>query len=478
MTQRLAPGTLEARGGSAHPPLAARPAAGIVHLGIGAFHRGHQAAFTADALAAEPGDWGICGVAPRRPDAVRALGPQDGLFSLVERGGDGDRVTVLSPVVAVLHAPEQPEELAAAIAAPATHVVSLTVTERGYPRSARGGLRADDPDVAADLAGRPPRTAIGQLARGLARRAAAGEAGPVTVLSCDNLPRNGQVLERLVREFCARAEPAALDWIERHVRFPCSMVDRIVPATTTADLDAVARSLGLEDHAAVVAEPFRQWVIEDAFAGPRPAWERAGAQLVADATPHEELKLRLLNGTHSLLAYLGMLTGARTVADAWAEPAVAGAAERLAGDDLVPTLPAIPGVDVDAYRAELAARFANPRIGYPLAQIAADGSQKLPARLAAPARARLAAGAPPRRIALVLAAWALHLEGGHDVRDAGAADVRAALARAGDPAARAAAVLDPALFGEELAASAPLRELVADWLRRLDADGAPAALGD
>ena len=185
----------------------------------------------------------------------------------------------MSPVVDVLHAGAEPDRLAALIAAPTTHVVTLTVTEKGYPRDADGGLRAGDPEIAADLAGGPPRTAIGQLARGLALRAAGGEAGPLTVLSCDNLPRNGAVLERLVREFCERS--GGRRWLD--ARFPSSMVDRVVPATTPADLAAVADALGLDDRAAVVAEPFRQWVIEDGFAGPRPAWERAGAELVADA---------------------------------------------------------------------------------------------------------------------------------------------------------------------------------------------------
>jgi fructuronate reductase len=447
-------------GATVRPPLGARPGVGIVHLGLGAFHRAHQAAYTADALAAEPGDWGICGVAPRRPDTVAALGPQDGLYGLVERGADADRIAVMTPIVAVLHAPSEAARLAALLAAPSTHVVTLTVTEKGYPRTPDGGLPAGDPDLAAELAGGEPRSALGHLARGLMRRAAAGDTGPVTVLSCDNLPRNGAVLERLVREYADRAG-GTID-----ARFPCTMVDRVVPATTRADRAAVAAALGLDDHGAVVAEPFRQWVIEDDFAGPRPAWERAGAELVPDARPYEDRKLRLLNGVHSLLAYAGLLAGAVTVADAWTNPAVRGAAERLAADDLAPTL---PGLDTDAYRAALDARWSNPRMMHRLDQIATDGSQKLPARFAAPARARLADGEPPRWIALALAAWARHLETG-DVHDPGAAPVREALARAGDARARAAAVLAP--FGPELADA--LGDLVADHLARLDADGAAA----
>ena len=476
---RLAPGTLRAGGRRARPELAARPAVGIVHLGIGAFHRAHQAVYTAEAVEHAPGDWGILGVAQRRPVAVQALAPQDGLYSVLERGPEEDAITVVSVVRDVLLGPEEPDRLGAAIADPSVHVVTLTVTEKGYPRDrATGGLNADDVDVAADLAGGGPRSAVGQLARGIARRARGGEAGPLTVVSCDNMPRNGEALCRLVRDFLAALpDEAALEWLERHVRFPSTMVDRVVPATTAGDREEVARALGLEDHAAVVAEPFRQWVIEDAFAGPRPAWDRAGALLVADAGPHEAVKLRLLNGTHSLLAYVGGLAGARTVAAAWGDPAVSEVAERLATDDMEPTLPPAPGIDIAEYRAELGRRWINPRIEHRLEQIAADGSRKIPARYADPARERLAAGKPPRWIALVLAAWARHLrapEGGLPVRDPGARPVQEALARAGGPAEEAHAVLS--VLGEDVRRAAPMRELVADWLRRIDADGPAGAL--
>ena len=479
---RLAPETLERSGGRARPGLGARPEVGIVHLGIGAFHRAHQAVYTAEAVERAGGDWGILGVAQRRPVAVDALAPQDGLFSVVERGPEEDDVAVYSTVRDVLLAPHEPERLAEAIANPGVHVVTLTVTERGYPRDrATGGLRLDDLEVASDLAGETPRTVVGQLARGLALRAGREDAGPLTIVSCDNLPRNGEVLARLVRDFCARL-PArggapVLEWMERHAAFPSTMVDRVVPATTADDREEVARRLGLEDRAAVVAEPFRQWVIEDAFAGPRPAWDRAGALLVADSGPHEAVKLRLLNGTHSLLAYVGGLAGARTVAGAWGDPAVAAAAERLGSEDLEPTLPEAPGFDIADYRAELGRRWINPRIAHRLEQIGADGSQKLPARFAEPARERLDAGAPPRWIALALAAWARHLhapEDGLAVNDPGAEPIQKALARASDHDEEAAAVL--AALGSELAAPGPLRDLVADWLARIDADGIAGAL--
>ena len=387
-------------GGAARPSLAERPAVGIVHLGIGAFHRAHQAVYTADAVERAGGDWGILGVAQRRPAAVDALGPQDGLFSVLERGPEEDAVTVISAVRDVLLAPREPDRLSEAIADPGVHVVTLTVTEKAYPRDrATGGLRLDDLEVASDLAGGAPRTAIGQLARGIALRAQREEAGPLTLLSCDNLPRNGVVLRRLVHDFCARMNGGArtLEWLERNARFPSTMVDRVVPATTPGDREEVARRLGLEDRGAVVAEPFRQWVIEDSFAGPRPAWEQVGALIVPDAGPHEAVKLRLLNGTHSMLAYVGGLAGARTVAGAWGDPSVAAVGALLGDEDLEPTLPDAPGIDIAAYRAELGQRWINPRIAPPPG---ADRRRRLAEAAGALRRARAPAARRRRAAAL------------------------------------------------------------------------------
>jgi fructuronate reductase len=337
----------------------AAPPRRIVHLGLGAFARAHLGEYTEDA-----GDWGICGVAPHRREVVEALAPQGGAYTLIARGEE-DRFRVLGAVCEVLHAPSERSSVLAAIADPGVDIVTLTVTEKAY---------------------RPGSEIVALLAEGLARRTE-----PATVLSLDNLPRNGEVLGSLVGGDGAH-------------RFPCTMVDRVVPATTDADRAAVARALGVSDHGAVVAEPFRQWVIED-FDGPRPAWD---ALFVASSAPHEALKLRLLNGTHSLLAYVGPLLGAHTVAEAWAEEDLVAAAQRLADEDLVPTLPPVPGIDVAGYRAQLSRRWANPRIEHRLAQIALDGDQKLPARFAEPARERIAAGHPPRWIALVLAAYVTH----------------------------------------------------------------------
>jgi len=251
---------------------------GIVHLGLGAFHRAHQAVYTEDAMAAEPGPWGICGASRRSRAVVDALAEQDGLYGVLERGPEEDSVRVVGAVRAALVAAEQPDALRDRLAAEGTHVVTLTVTEAGY--------QADHPDFERDLAGGAPRTPVGMLVRGLEARRAAGVDTPLAIVSCDNLPRNGAVLRDLVGDFCARAELAGLaDWIADHADFPSTMVDRIVPAATAADRDTASRLIGARDEATVVGEPFSQWVLEDAFRGRRPAWEAAGALLVPTPGP-------------------------------------------------------------------------------------------------------------------------------------------------------------------------------------------------
>jgi fructuronate reductase len=313
------------------------------------------------------------------------------------------------------------------------------------------------------------------LTRGLQARMAGGEAGGMTVISCDNLPRNGEVLRRLVHDFCARLPAGERDplgaWVERHVRFPCTMVDRVVPTPSEEDRESVRRLLGVDDHAAVAGEPFSQWVIEDDFAGPRPAWEHGGVQIVPDSAPWELMKLRLLNASHCGLAYLGGPRGATTVEEALRLDAVAEPVRRLLHDDLAPTVPPPPGVVLEAYIESFLARFDNPRLGHPLQQIAADGSEKLAARMFPAARERLRAGAEPRWIALVVAAWARHLAGapGPQVRDGHAEVLQAALARSDDPMRRAEALLGVReVFGDELAESTVFRDLVADGLAKLD----------
>jgi fructuronate reductase len=331
----------------------------------------------------------------------------------------------------------------------------------------------------ADLAGaNASRTVLGLLVRGLQARMA-GDGGPISVVSCDNLAANGRVLERLVGDFCARMPGGDRlgAWIVANAAFPSTVVDRIVPATTDADRADAARVLGVVDEGTVVGEPYRSWVLEDAFVAARPAWERAGALIVDDVAPYEALKLRVLNATHSLLAYAGSLAGLRTVDEAVAADWLAAAARRLVAD-VRPTLPPTPGVDVDAHVDGLFERWANPRIAHRLAQIAADGSQKLAVRLVPAARERLAAGAVPHWIALAVAAWAETVaraaagDPAMALSDARAAELCEAAARAGSEQVLAAAML------HALAAPEELNEPVAQWLRAIRTDGVERAVRD
>ncbi|MEO8749290.1 MAG: mannitol dehydrogenase family protein [Allobranchiibius sp.] len=441
---------------------------GIVHLGICAFHRAHQALMTQDA-AVSTGDtrWGICGVTQRSRTVVDQLRPQDGLYTVLERGRSHSSARIVAQVSDVLFAAQEGDRLLHRLAHPATHIVTMTVTEKGYPTGQRGGLDRSDDAVAHDLTRRSrgqagSRSVIGQLVRGLQARADS-DAGPITVMSCDNLTDNGAILQRLVEDFCyalpsGEGEDIAA-FVAASVTFPCSVVDRIVPATTDQDRAEVEALLGVRDEALVVAEPYRQWVIEDHFAGPRPAWERAGAMFVDDVAPYGQLKLRILNGTHSMLAYLGALAGHDTIAEAVADPRLRHAAEALVRDDVIPTLHVPTGIDPQEYAGQVLDRFANPALGHRTTQVAMDGSRKLPVRLLPTARDRLAAGHVPDSVALAVAGWMAYVAKATDaagrplpledplapllhrtVRDAGS-----------DPRSITAALLDlPEIFGADL----------------------------
>ena len=387
---------------------------GIVHLGIGAFHRAHQAAFTQEALAVRSGPWGICGVSLRSADTHDRLAAQDHLYTLIERDAETARATIIGAVRETLFAPADPGAVVARLAAPSTRLVTLTITEKGYCLDRRtGALDTDHPDISHDLAAAAaPRSAIGYLVRGLARRKA-GEGGPLTVLSCDNLPANGRALERAVRGFASLIDPDFERWIADHIAFPCSMVDRIVPASTAETYRLAAGLTGLEDQAAVACETFRQWVIEDRFAAGRPAWDAAGVELVGDVAPYETMKIRLLNGSHSTIAYLGYLAGYATVAEAMRDDSLRALILRLMTDEIAPTLTMPAGVDVAAYRRRLIERFADPGLAHRTWQIAMDGSQKLPQRLLGTIAERLAAGRPIPCLALAVAAWMRYV-GGRD----------------------------------------------------------------
>ncbi|WBQ02711.1 mannitol dehydrogenase family protein [Kribbella sp. CA-293567] len=446
---------------------------GIVHLGLGAFHRAHQAVFTEQAAAISGStSWGICGVSQRSAAVREQLAPQDGLYSVLTRGQGDPSIRVIGSIREVLTAPEDPGAVVDRIADPAVSVLTLTVTEKGYRAAAAGGLDLTDPEIQADLAGRPPRTVVGQLAAGLARRAAHGSP-PLTVVSCDNLVANGPFLRRLMEGYAA-ASPDAKQLLEQlaTARFPASMVDRIVPATTDADRDEAAALLGVRDEAVVVAEPFLQWVIEDDFAGARPDWDKAGAILTGDVAPWEQAKLRMLNATHSMLAYLGGLRGYETIAEAVRDEELAGLAQQLMTDDVIPTLTPPDGLDLTEYGATVLKRFANPALKHRTAQVGMDGSAKLPVRLLGTVRDRLAVNAEPRLAALAVAAWMVSVakatETGTVLDDPQANKLQTAVSSATGTAAVVDALLGvESVFGADLPANAVFRQLLVEQAGRL-----------
>jgi fructuronate reductase len=474
--KRLSDATLAALPGAVRRPAYDRAAVipGIVHLGIGAFHRAHQAFYTDEVLADDPG-WGIVAVSLRSPETREALTPQNGLYTLATRSGAGEQLRVIGAVQRVLVAPEEPEALLTAMADPRVRIVSLTITEKGYCHDpATGELNEAHLGIRHDLAEpHAPETAPGLIVEALSRRWAEGTP-PFTVLTCDNLPANGRVVKRILDRFARLRDPDLGAWVAGELACPATMVDRITPATTDEDRARIAASLGVYDAWPVVTEPFTQWAVEDRFPSGRPAWEKAGAELVDDVEPYELMKLRLLNGAHSSLAYLGYLAGYETVWEAMGDPAFAAFA-RGAMDEATPAVPPPPGADLAAYKAALIERFRNPALRHRTWQICMDGSQKLPQRLLGTIRDLLAQGAPFGRLALGVAGWMRYAtgvdEGGRpiDVRDPLAARLREVADRAGPTAAR----LAPALlslrdvFGTDLSADPRFAAAVTDALNRL-----------
>ncbi|MBL8323958.1 MAG: mannitol dehydrogenase family protein [Rubrivivax sp.] len=424
---RLHPSSLAALPAEVARPLYRRAELrpGIVHLGIGSFARAFLCVANEAAIHAG-GDprFGVVGVSLRSPAVRDALAPQEGLFTVARRDADEQgrprqRLQVIGNLMQVLVAPEDPAAVVEAIASRDTRIVSLTITEKGYTLDpASGRLLEEHPDVAHDLMQDPEdlsrapalRTALGFLAHGLGVRRARG-LPPVTLLSLDNLPHNGRTLQNLLVAFARRIGPPLADWIEAHCTFPNSVVDRIVPATTQADRRLVAEPLHLADAWPVPTEPYIDWAVEDHFAAGRPDWHLAGVRLVDDATPWERLKLRVVNGSHSAVAYLGAMAGWATVDQAIAQPELRGLVRTMQLEEVAPTLLPLPNLDFTGYVDGLVARLANPALAHRTQQIAMDGSQKLPQRLLATIGERLATGAPIARLALAMAAWMHYLRG-------------------------------------------------------------------
>jgi fructuronate reductase len=438
----------------------------IVHLGLGAFHRAHQAWYTQLANGESGGSasggegWGIAAFTGRSPHAAEVLAAQDAVYTLIVRGPESDTATLIQSLTVVADGADA-DRWRAAVADPAVAVVTLTVTEAGY----RPGASALDADLAALRDGGAAVTAPGRLVDGLRARRAARSPG-IAIVSCDNLPLNGAVTREVVLALAARLDTGLADWIGAGVSFVSTMVDRITPATTDADRATAERLTGFADAAPVVAEPFSEWVLSGEFPGGRPAWDAVGARFVADIEPFERRKLWLLNAGHSLLAYLGLLRGHTTIAEAMADTACADALEVLWSEARTE----LPFDDdaVDAALAALRDRFTNARIEHRLAQIASDGSQKLGPRILDPLRSRLDAGrAPGVAQAGVIAAWILHLLGGA-YRDPGAEALAARLGQVSDDdaalATEAVHALAPGVTGLE-----PVTALIRDQLGALRA---------
>ncbi len=458
---------------------------GIVHLGIGAFHRAHQAFYTDDALAHEGGAWGICGVSLRSPDVRDRLSPQQGLYTSIEKSPAGIRRRVIGSVREVLFHGDEADAVSRRLAASDTHVVSLTVTEKGYCHEpATGRLNPDHADIVHDLADpQAPRSVPGLLVRAFdERRRTHGR--PVTVVCCDNLPQNGALVCGLVVAYANLIDPSLADWISREIAFPSTMIDRIVPATTAADIADNSAALGVEDAAPVVHEPFIQWVIEDRFASKRPPWDAVGATLVHDVDPYESMKLRLLNASHSAFAYLGFLAGHEYIYQVAAEPAFVAWMRRFTSKEVVPALVRVPGVDLGAYCDTLVRRFANPALPHKTQQIAMDGSQKLPQRILATIRDNLAAGRSVELATLAVAGWMRYVYGEDEkggpiaVSDPLAPQFTALAARhRGDPVGFAQGLLHVrAIFDEDLHNEPRFTAPVTRWLGQLFTRGAAATV--
>ncbi len=393
-----------------------RVTAGVVHFGVGGFHRAHQAMYH-DRLMNQGKalDWGLCGVGVMPPDLrmKETLRAQDGLYTLVVKHPDGTyEPRVIGAIVEYLFAPDDPDAVIEKMSAESTRIVSLTITEGGYNlHNVTGQFDAGNPDVVHDVAHPDaPRTAFGLIVEALRRRRERG-LRPFTIMSCDNLAGNGHLTRRVFAAFARLRDPELGDWVEREVEFPNSMVDRITPVTTDADREQVRERFGIGDRWPVVCEPYTQWVLEDAFTLGRPPYEDAGVQVVADVEPYELMKLRLLNGSHQALCYFAYLAGYRLVHEAAQDPLFRSLLRGYMDEEATPTLAPVPGVDLNAYKSTLIERFSNPEVRDTIARLCADSSDRIPKWLLPVIRRQLETGGEIRRSVGVVASWARYAEG-------------------------------------------------------------------
>ena len=459
----------------------------IVHLGFGAFHRAHQAVY-ADILAAEHGsDWGYTEVnLIGGEQQIADLNNQDNLYSVAEMSADAWTARVVGVVKEALHAQvDGLETVLAKMCEPQVAIVSLTITEKGYCHSpATGQLMLDHPFIVADLQNpHQPKSAPGVIVEALARRKAAG-LPPFSVMSCDNMPENGHVMRNVVCAYARAVDAGLADWIESHVTFPSTMVDRIVPAVTPETLDKIEQLTGVRDPAGVACEPFRQWVIEDNFVAGRPEWEKAGAELVSDVIPFEEMKLRMLNGSHSFLAYLGYLAGYQHINDCMGDDNYRRAAHALMLKEQAPTLK-VQNVDLARYADLLIERYTNPALRHRTWQIAMDGSQKLPQRMLDSVRWHLADNSSFALLALGVAGWMRYVGGvdeqgnAIEICDPLLPVIQGVVQQSEEGEARVKALLGiEAIFGKDLPQEAKFVELVTAAYLSLLSKGAKSTVAE
>ena len=386
---------------------------GIVHMSVGGFHRAHQAMYLEKFLNNNPSDWMITGVGlmPQDKDNLGALAKQDGLYAVLERSPEKDEVKIVGSIKDLIHAPSEPQTVIDRIASPDTKILSLTITEKGYYYDDQRNLNLEHPAIQHDLnLPSEPKTAYAYIIKSLRKRRD-DNVGPITIMCCDNLPGNGHITEHLLLQFAEKADASIVSWIKENVSFPNAMVDRITPVTTDKIRDILVNDFGVSDAWPVVCEDYLQWIIEDKFIAGRPALEEVGVQIVSDVDPYEKMKVRLLNGSHSALSYVSYLLGHREVDKAMADPLVSKFVRAYMDECITPSVPDVPGIDLDKYKDKLISRFSNPSISDQVQRLAEDGSQKIRNAIVPPLEFQLENGASIKWIALAFAAWFRYLSG-------------------------------------------------------------------
>jgi mannitol 2-dehydrogenase len=455
----------------------------IMHVGVGGFHRAHQALYTDDLLnQGEDSQWGFCGVGLLKHDArIRdVMQSQDCLYTLVERSLAGDTARVIGSIVNFSFAPDDSQKVIEQMASPTTRILSLTITEGGYYISSTGELDAQHPDLQRDLANpHEPSCAFGYILEALDRRRLRGLA-PFTLMSCDNIQSNGEVAKKMLMAFAELRDPQLKNWMAENCLFPNSMVDRITPATTDEHRALVKEKFGIDDGWPVMTESFKQWVIEDHFVQGRPKWEQVGAQMTSDVLPYEKMKLRLLNASHQALCYIGMLLGYQLVHETMEDPDIRRLVEKMMDEEVTPILSPVPGVDLTEYKKTLIERFANPAIRDQLSRIGIYGSSGIPKFVLPTVEEQLKRGGPIKLLSFTVASWFRYLNGLDEsgkempMLDPMAPKLRERAKAAGKDARQLLGMRE--VFSEELANAPAFANQVSDTLDSFYAEGARATL--